>query len=116
MDTKEFQRWTARRKVELLLQLIRGERKLVDVCREHDLKQSEVEGWMDTFVKAGERGLKARVSSAPDAGCGQKGTGCRRLLDLRTSRVYDRRQVLHGLPSIGTGWVELTVFEGCCVR
>ena len=57
METKEFQRWTAKRKVELLLQLIRGERKLVDVCREHDLKQSEVEAWMDTFVKAGERGL-----------------------------------------------------------
>src|SRR5215813_9821179 len=61
METKEFQRWTAKRKVELLLQLTRGERKLVDVCREHDLKQSEVEGWMDTFVKAGERGLKARA-------------------------------------------------------
>src|SRR5262249_57488016 len=60
METKESQRWTAKRKVELLLQLIRGERKLVDVCREHDLKQSEVEGWMDTFVMAGERGLKAR--------------------------------------------------------
>src|SRR4029453_17293809 len=61
METKEFQRWIAKRKVELLLQLIRGERKLVDVCREHDLKQSEVEGWMDTFVKGGERSLKARA-------------------------------------------------------
>ena len=60
LETKEFQRWTARRKVELLLQLVRGEKKLVDVCREHDLKQSEVEGWMDTFVKAGGRGLKTR--------------------------------------------------------
>jgi transposase-like protein len=58
---KEFQRWTAKRKVELLLQLIRGEKKLVDVCREHDLKQSEVETWMDTFVKGGERSLKARA-------------------------------------------------------
>lgn len=57
---KDFQRWTARRKVELLLQLIKGEVKLVDACREHDLKQSDVESWMDTFVKAGERGLKAR--------------------------------------------------------
>ena len=57
---KEFQRWTAKRKVELLLQLIRGETKLVDACREHDLKQSEVEAWMETFVAAGERGLKAR--------------------------------------------------------
>jgi hypothetical protein len=61
METKEFQRWTAKRKVEPLLQLIRGERKLVDVCREHDLKQSEVEGGMDTFVKGGERSLKARA-------------------------------------------------------
>ncbi len=57
---KDFQRWTARRKVELLLQLIKGEAKLVDVCREHDLKQSEVEGWMETFLKGGERSLKAR--------------------------------------------------------
>ena len=57
---KDFQRWTARRKVELLLQLIKGDAKLVDVCREHDLKQSEVEGWMDTFLTSGERGLKAR--------------------------------------------------------
>ena len=57
---KDFQRWTARRKVELFLQLIKGEVKLVDACREHDLKQSDVESWMDTFLKAGERGLKAR--------------------------------------------------------
>ena len=57
---KEFQRSTAKRKVELLLQLIRGEMKLVDVCREHDLKQSEVEAWMETFVAGGERSLKAR--------------------------------------------------------
>ena len=46
--------------VELLLQLIKGEVKLVDACREHDLKQSDVEAWRETFVAAGERGLKAR--------------------------------------------------------
>jgi hypothetical protein len=57
---REWQRWTAKRKVELLLQLIKDEQTLVDVCREHDLQQSEVEVWMETFVTAGERGLKAR--------------------------------------------------------
>src|SRR4029077_16194577 len=64
---KEFQRWTAKRKVELLLQLIRGEKKLVEVCREHDLKQSEVETWMDTFVKGGER--RRRAMRPRDASC-----------------------------------------------
>ncbi|MCW5892443.1 MAG: DUF1153 domain-containing protein [bacterium] len=58
---KEFQRWTARRKVELLLQLIKGETTLVDACRQHDLTQSEVEGWMALFLKSGARGLKARA-------------------------------------------------------
>ena len=53
-----IQRWSAKRKVELLLALIKGERKLVDACREYDLKQSEVEGWMETFLKGGERSLK----------------------------------------------------------
>ena len=44
---------------ELLLALIKGEKKLVDVRREYDLKQSEVEGWMETFIKGGsERSLK----------------------------------------------------------
>lgn len=62
-----IQRWSARRKVELLLGLIKGEKKLVDVCREHDLKQSEVESWMDAFLKAGERGLKANTGDETDA-------------------------------------------------
>lgn len=62
-----IQRWSAKPKVELLLALIKGEKKLVDACREYDLKQSEVEEWMDTFVKSGERGLKARFGDEADA-------------------------------------------------
>ena len=30
-----IQRWSAKRKVELLLSLIKGEKKLVDACREY---------------------------------------------------------------------------------
>jgi len=58
----QFQRWTAKRKADLILDLIKGSKKLVDVCREFDLKQSEVEGWMDSFLRAGERGLKANAA------------------------------------------------------
>ena len=49
---KEVQRWSAKRKAELIVELIKGTKKLVDVCREYDLKQSEVEDWMDSFLKA----------------------------------------------------------------
>ncbi len=57
----DFLRWTARRKVELIVKIMKGEKSLVDVCREQDLKQSEVEGWIETFLKAGENGLKTNA-------------------------------------------------------
>ena len=59
MKKKDFERWTARRKGELVLSLIKGEVSLVDACRQFDLKQSEVEKWMETFLRSGEQGLKA---------------------------------------------------------
>jgi transposase-like protein len=73
---REWQRWTAKRKVEVLLQLIKGEQTLVDVCRAHDLQQSEVETWMETFLQAGERGLKARAED-------EQGTHDREVRELR---------------------------------
>lgn len=55
------QRWTAKRKSELVLQLIKREKSLVDICREHDLRQSEVQSWVETFLKSGEQGLKSNA-------------------------------------------------------
>ena len=54
----KIQRWTAKRKTEIVLQLLKGEKKLAHICRENDLKQSEVESWIETFLKSGENGLK----------------------------------------------------------
>lgn len=56
--TIEFQRWTAKREAELILELIRGSKKIGDVCRECDFKQSEVEGWIETFLQGGEKSSK----------------------------------------------------------
>lgn len=58
----EQQRWTAKRKAELILQILRQTTTVVDVARQNDLTPSEVQDWIDTFLKAGEKGLKARAS------------------------------------------------------
>ncbi len=54
----QIQRWTAKRKTEVILDIIKGNKKVIDVCREQDLKQSEVENWINTFLESGEKGLK----------------------------------------------------------
>ena len=56
--TDRNQRWTAQKKTELVLTILKKESTLVDVCREHDFKQSEVQKWIDSFIGAGLNGLK----------------------------------------------------------
>lgn len=55
----ENQRWTGKRKAEAILDIIKGKVTLVDFCRANDLKQTDVEKWMDDFVKSGTQGLKS---------------------------------------------------------
>ena len=42
---QQFQRWTAKRKSELILELIKGTKNLVDVCRENDFMQGPLIFW-----------------------------------------------------------------------
>jgi len=58
-----IQRWTANRKTEVVLEIIKGQKTLVDAARSYDLKQSEIQGWLDTFLESGRRGLKTNPKS-----------------------------------------------------
>jgi transposase-like protein len=53
-------RWTAKRKASIVLDLLKGKRTMVEVCREYDLKQSEVEEWIDLFIQGGQNRLRSR--------------------------------------------------------
>ena len=53
------QRWTAKRKTEVVLQILKGQKTIVDVAREHDLRQNEIQQWVDTFVEFGKEALKS---------------------------------------------------------
>ena len=65
MESK-IKRWSAARKVQIVLDLLRGSKALIDVCRENDLKQSEVERWKEDFLKGGTLGLKAKSPSCEE--------------------------------------------------
>lgn len=55
----ELKRWTASRKAEVVLDILRGKTAVVDFCRGHDLSQGEVDRWVDDFVRGGTGNLKA---------------------------------------------------------
>jgi transposase len=53
------ERWSAQRKTELVLRLLRGE-PLDAVSRESQVPAHELESWKRVFLETGARGLKSR--------------------------------------------------------
>ena len=62
-----IERWTARRKADLGLEIIKGQKTIVDAAREYDLKQSEIQKWIETFLEYGRQGLRANPRNAESA-------------------------------------------------
>lgn len=59
-DSKEIQRWTAKRRVALVIGIIKGDTSVVEAARKHGLKVSEVEDWQEKFLAAAENALRTR--------------------------------------------------------
>ncbi len=61
----ENQNWTSERKAEAVLDIIKGKISLDDYCRTNDLTQSDVERWIDDFIKHGTLGLLSNSEDHP---------------------------------------------------
>lgn len=57
--TDEVQRWTAKRKTAVVLDLIRGQTTAAEVARNHGLTVAEVEGWREEFIAQGTEALRS---------------------------------------------------------
>ena len=57
---EEVQRWTAKRRAALIVNLLKGETTAAEAARRHGLKVAEVEGWRDRFLLRAENALRAR--------------------------------------------------------
>ncbi len=55
----EIQRWTAKRKAELVKEIIKGKTNIAEAARTHDLTPAEVERWVDDAMQGMENALKA---------------------------------------------------------
>lgn len=55
----EVQRWTAKRKAAVVLDLIKGKTTAAETARQHDLTVGEVERWRDDFITQGTEGLRS---------------------------------------------------------
>jgi transposase-like protein len=59
-EENEVKRWTAKRKSAVVLEIIKGLTTPAEVSRKHGLTVSEVEEWVETFMKGGQEHLRSR--------------------------------------------------------
>lgn len=52
-------RWTAKRRTELVLEILRGQTTASQAARQHDLKLKDIERWQKDFLNAGENALRS---------------------------------------------------------
>lgn len=57
---EEVQRWTAKRRVALVLSLLRGETTVAEAARKHGITVAEIEQWRERFLLGAENALRAR--------------------------------------------------------
>jgi transposase-like protein len=57
---EDVQRWTAKRRVVLVLSIVRGETSVAEAARKHGLTVAEVEEWQERLLRAAENALRAR--------------------------------------------------------
>ena len=46
----EIKRWTAKRKTQVVLDILKGKTTVAEISRQHDLTPGEVEGWVEEAV------------------------------------------------------------------
>jgi hypothetical protein len=57
---EDVQRWTAKRRVALVLRIVRGEMSVAEAARKHGLTVAEIEDGQERFLAAAENALRSR--------------------------------------------------------
>jgi transposase-like protein len=64
-DSRSNNRWSANRKLDVVLRLLRGE-KLEEVSREVGVEAHRLAAWRDEFLDAGKAGLKGKRATTEE--------------------------------------------------
>jgi transposase-like protein len=57
---EQLKRWTAKRRVALVLDILRGDTSVAEAARKHALTMAEIEEWKQRFLSGAENALRSR--------------------------------------------------------
>jgi transposase-like protein len=96
---EQLKRWTAKRRVALVVDILRGDTSVAEAARKHGLTVAEVEDWRERFLSGAENALRSRPADED----GQKDREIKRLKQNVGELVMDLDSVneaINGHPSV----------------
>ncbi len=54
------QRWTAKRRTALVIEILRGDTSVAEAARKHGLTVADIEDWRERFLSGAENALRSR--------------------------------------------------------
>ena len=57
---ENVQRWTAKKRVALVLEVVKGKTSVQEAARQHGLTVAEIEGWKERLILGAENALRSR--------------------------------------------------------
>lgn len=59
-SSEPIERWTAKRRAALIMNILKGETSIAEAARKHALTVAEIEDWRDRFLAGAEHALRSR--------------------------------------------------------
>ena len=82
---EQLKRWTAKRRVALVLEILRGDTSVAEAARKHALTVADIEDWRERFLAGAENALRSRPADED----GQKDREIKRLKQKVGELVMD---------------------------
>ena len=64
-SAEPIERWTAKRRVALVVSILKGETSVAEAARTHGLTVAEVEDWREKFLSGAENALRQCLKGDP---------------------------------------------------
>ncbi len=96
---EQLKRWTAKRRVGLVMEILRGDTSVAEAARTHGLTVADIEDWRERFLAGAENALRSRPADED----GQKDREIKRLKQKVGELVMDLdiiKEATKGHPSL----------------
>ena len=80
-------KWTIEEKLGIVLEGLKGQRQISEICREHKVSQTQYYKWRDRFLEGGKKGLEGKINSSGDSDLRQEVERLQRLVGKQAMQI-----------------------------